>query len=181
MKFYRPPASLSRRKRSVAEFGLRCNPKFSGGDIEEVPPDPIPNSEVKLFGADGTATVTLWESRSLPEFFLISLEAVRCMHASRLFLFHRAYLASRTRPRSPRSEPRFLALGFRAAPLGHPPARPLAVPRSWDLLSRRVVRRDSRGCMRPRALLLTCQWRILRHLRARFSVEKRRNCGRSGR
>jgi hypothetical protein len=71
---------------------------------------------------------------------------VRCMHASRLFLFHRAYLASRTRPRSPRSEPRFLALGFRAAPLGHPPARPLAVPRSWDLLSRRVVRRDSKRC-----------------------------------
>ena len=118
MKFYRPPASLSRRKRSVAEFGLRCNPKFSGGDIEEVPPDPIPNSEVKLFGADGTATVTLWESRSLPEFFLISLEAVRCMHASRLFLFHRAYAASRTRPRSPRSEPRFLALGVsRLAPV----------------------------------------------------------------
>ena len=55
--------------RSFTGFGLRCNPKFSGGDIEEVPPDPIPNSEVKLFGADGTATVTLWESRSLPDFF----------------------------------------------------------------------------------------------------------------
>ena len=29
-------------------------------------PDPIPNSEVKLVGADGTARVILWESRTLP-------------------------------------------------------------------------------------------------------------------
>jgi hypothetical protein len=29
--------------------------KFSGGFIEEAPPDPIPNSEVKLLRADGTA------------------------------------------------------------------------------------------------------------------------------
>ena len=62
------PLSREVALRSVAEFGLRCNPKFSGGDIEEVPPDPIPNSEVKLFGADGTALATVWESRSLPEF-----------------------------------------------------------------------------------------------------------------
>ena len=33
-------------------------PNVSGGDIEEVLPDPIPNSEVKLFGADGTARET---------------------------------------------------------------------------------------------------------------------------
>ena len=32
--------------------------KVSGGDIEEATPDPIPNSEVKLFGADGTARAT---------------------------------------------------------------------------------------------------------------------------
>ena len=30
-------------------------PKLSGDFIEEAIPDPIPNSEVKLFGADGTA------------------------------------------------------------------------------------------------------------------------------
>ena len=36
----------------------RPQPKGSGGDIEEVTPDPIPNSEVKLFGADGTARET---------------------------------------------------------------------------------------------------------------------------
>ena len=38
----------------------------SGGNIEEAIPDPISNSEVKLFGADGTARATLWESRTLP-------------------------------------------------------------------------------------------------------------------
>ena len=36
-------------------------------DSQEVPPVPIPNTEVKLHGADGTAGVALWESRlSLP-------------------------------------------------------------------------------------------------------------------
>ena len=42
------------------------DPKISGGDIEEATPDPIPNSEVKLFGADGTAREAVWESRTLP-------------------------------------------------------------------------------------------------------------------
>ena len=41
----------------------------SGGDIDEAIPDPIPNSEVKLVGADGTARVILWESRTLPGLF----------------------------------------------------------------------------------------------------------------
>jgi hypothetical protein len=45
------------------------NPKFSGGDFEEATPDPIPNSEVKLFGADGTAREAVWESRTPPGFF----------------------------------------------------------------------------------------------------------------
>ena len=44
----------------------RSDPKISGGDIEEATPDPIPNSEVKLFGADGTAREAVWESRTLP-------------------------------------------------------------------------------------------------------------------
>ena len=44
------------------------NPKVSGGDFEEATPDPIPNSEVKLFGADGTAREAVWESRTLPGF-----------------------------------------------------------------------------------------------------------------
>ena len=37
-----------------------------GGNSEEDPPVPIPNTEVKLFSADGTAWVTMWESRSPP-------------------------------------------------------------------------------------------------------------------
>jgi hypothetical protein len=41
-------------------------PNVSGGYIEKAIPDPIPNSEVKLLGADGTAWATVWESRTLP-------------------------------------------------------------------------------------------------------------------
>ena len=40
--------------------------KFFGGHSEEDPPVPIPNTEVKLFCADGTAWETVWESRSPP-------------------------------------------------------------------------------------------------------------------
>ena len=38
---------------------------LAGDNSEEATPDPIPNSEVKLFCVDGTAWVTMWESRSL--------------------------------------------------------------------------------------------------------------------
>ena len=41
---------------------------YSGGYGGEVPPVPIPNTEVKLSCADGTAWVTVWESRELPGF-----------------------------------------------------------------------------------------------------------------
>jgi hypothetical protein len=46
-------------------FGLlgALAPIVSGGDIEEVTPDPISNSEVKLLGANGTAREAVWESR----------------------------------------------------------------------------------------------------------------------
>ena len=40
---------------------------FFGGDSEEVTPVPIPNTEVKLFSADGTARETVWESRTSPK------------------------------------------------------------------------------------------------------------------
>ena len=39
---------------------------FSGGYRERETPVPIPNTEVKLLIADGTARVTMWESRTLP-------------------------------------------------------------------------------------------------------------------
>ncbi len=41
---------------------------MSGDYSEEVTPDPIPNSDVKLLKADGSATARLCESRSLPDF-----------------------------------------------------------------------------------------------------------------
>ena len=40
--------------------------KFSGGCVERVTPVPIPNTEVKPLGADGTARATVWESRKPP-------------------------------------------------------------------------------------------------------------------
>jgi hypothetical protein len=40
-----------------------------GNHNGEATPVPIPNTEVKLFGADGTARGAEWESRSLPGFF----------------------------------------------------------------------------------------------------------------
>ena len=43
---------------------------FPGGDRRGVTPVPMPNTEVKPFTADGTARVTVWESRSLPGFSL---------------------------------------------------------------------------------------------------------------
>lgn len=45
--------------------------KTSGDLSEGVTPDPIPNSAVKPFSADGTTRENVWESRSLPELFLI--------------------------------------------------------------------------------------------------------------
>ena len=37
--------------------------EYSGGDSREETPVPIPNTEVKLSDADGTARATVWESR----------------------------------------------------------------------------------------------------------------------
>ena len=51
-----------------ADPATTFDPKVSGGDFEEATPDPIPNSEVKLFGADGTAREAVWESRTPPGF-----------------------------------------------------------------------------------------------------------------
>jgi hypothetical protein len=41
--------------------------RIFGGNGEEATPVPIPNTEVKLFSADGTAREAEWESRSLPK------------------------------------------------------------------------------------------------------------------
>ena len=54
-------------------FGLSMNlsiiilsEKISGGFSERETPVPIPNTEVKPLSVDGTARVTVWESRTLP-------------------------------------------------------------------------------------------------------------------
>ena len=44
----------------------KIDAQTSGDFVEEAIPDPIPNSEVKLFRADGTAWATVWESRTSP-------------------------------------------------------------------------------------------------------------------
>jgi hypothetical protein len=56
-------AKLKRRNTNETKF------EVSGDNGGEDPPDPISNSEVKLTSADGTARETVWESRTLPEFF----------------------------------------------------------------------------------------------------------------
>jgi hypothetical protein len=56
------------KKRHVSEKRDYNPGNHNGGET----PDPIPNSEVKLSGADGTARATWWESRTLPGFFLSS-------------------------------------------------------------------------------------------------------------
>jgi hypothetical protein len=54
-----------------------------GGNSEEVTPVPIPNTEVKLFSADGTARETAWESRTPPE---LNIKAPRIFEG--LFLIY---------------------------------------------------------------------------------------------
>src|SRR6187431_2104403 len=77
--------------------------KFPGGYRGRVTPVPIPNTEVKPATADGTAWVTVWESRSPPGLFLGPREVI---HAA-LFLsahFH-SPAHSHTRRRRHRRRP----------------------------------------------------------------------------
>ena len=55
---------------------------LAGDNSKEATPDPIPNSVVKLFRVDGTAWVTVWESRSLPAFFYF-IRHLRRQHRQR--------------------------------------------------------------------------------------------------
>ena len=50
--------------------------KFSGDFVDRVTPVPIPNTEVKPVGADGTARETVWESRKSPGLFKEARESV---------------------------------------------------------------------------------------------------------
>ena len=48
-------------------FSFEGASPISGGDSKEVPPVPMPNTEVKLLNVDDTWRVTARESRKLPE------------------------------------------------------------------------------------------------------------------
>ena len=62
---------------------------FCGGHSEEDPPVPIPNTEVKLFSADGTARETVWESRSPPLY--IEKAPIRISGRGFFFLIHGSF------------------------------------------------------------------------------------------
>ena len=62
---------------------------FSGGYGREETPVPIPNTEVKLSSADGTAWVTVWESKTLPGFIKMAFPL-----EERPFIFYGAYIFS---------------------------------------------------------------------------------------
>jgi hypothetical protein len=49
--------------------------RFLGNHGEGETPVPIPNTEVKPFSADGTAWVTVWESRTLPRLKFVLAKA----------------------------------------------------------------------------------------------------------
>ena len=59
--------------------------KKPGDHSGEETPVPIPNTEVKLPSADGTARGTVWESRSSPGFFILYLLTYN-LRDSRIFL-----------------------------------------------------------------------------------------------
>ena len=48
------------------DLSAEISTKFSGDFVGRVTPVPIPNTEVKPAGADGTARETAWESRKSP-------------------------------------------------------------------------------------------------------------------
>ena len=60
---------LATTSQSLFDFGdlhREVSKKFSGDFVGRVTPVPIPNTEVKPAGADGTARETAWESRKSP-------------------------------------------------------------------------------------------------------------------
>ena len=74
----------NRRSAGGSTRSLSTRTDSSGGYCEGAIPDPIPNSEVKPFCADGTARLSVWESRSPPEPF----------EARRTFVVRRAFFVS---------------------------------------------------------------------------------------
>src|SRR3954467_14557744 len=62
----RRPGPRYRKRSEISDFKFEISNRFSGGCVERATPVPIPNTEVKPLGADGTAWATAWESRKPP-------------------------------------------------------------------------------------------------------------------
>ena len=71
-------SKLSKSKTSLTSLNLLNYllklKKFPGNHSVGETPVPIPNTEVKPYHADDTARATVWESRSLPGFFILGSE-----------------------------------------------------------------------------------------------------------
>src|SRR5687767_9342427 len=78
------PIQPAEQSNPQSEIRTPKSHRFSGDFVGRVTPVPIPNTEVKPAGADGTARVTVWESRKSPGLF----------NEARLIQFKRAFLRS---------------------------------------------------------------------------------------
>src|SRR6266404_652912 len=58
--------TMANKDQSTKTKAQKLFHNFSGDFVDRVTPVPIPNTEVKPVGADGTARVTVWESRKSP-------------------------------------------------------------------------------------------------------------------
>ena len=71
-------------RRHILNSGAQeASKRFPGGYRSRVTPVPIPNTEVKPATADGTAWVTVWESRSLPGIYPGAARKARPFFVSR--------------------------------------------------------------------------------------------------
>ena len=57
------------KERSEVERNLEFE-RVSGDNNEEEIPVPMPNTEVKLLGAEDTCELPCWENRKLPDFYI---------------------------------------------------------------------------------------------------------------
>jgi hypothetical protein len=77
----------------ISDRGFEISNKFSGDFVDRVTPVPIPNTEVKPVGADGTARETAWESRKSPGLFK---KPARAFCSRGLYYFGRLFLSKLT-------------------------------------------------------------------------------------
>ena len=65
----------------TSEIANPISNHFSGDSVGRVTPVPIPNTEVKPAGADGTARETAWESRKSPGLIKKARESIKFSRA----------------------------------------------------------------------------------------------------